>query len=172
MSGLVKNNNGELLTTSKVIADTFGKTHRDVIRAIGNVECSDEFRARNFAQSSYKSPQNKVIKCFDITRDGFAFLCMGFTGKKAGEWKEKYINAFNEMEKHLNNSKSVMSEINEAIAIMEEDKTIASQCAKGLVSWRKLKKNHEASVKKLIEKSQMVLGFDDFGKLNEVKDNG
>ena len=160
MTKLVKNENGELLTTSKIIADSFGKTHRDVIRAIGNIDCSEEFRARNFAQSSYTSPQNKVIKCFDITRDGFAFLCMGFTGKKAAAWKEKYIAAFNDMENHVSNSKSVMNEINEAISIMEEDKALASKCAQGLVAWRKLKKNHEKSVKELIQKSQLVLGFE------------
>ena len=103
MNQLVKNNNGELMTTSKIVSDVFGRAHRDVIKAINQLECSDDFRARNFSQSSYTSPQNKVLKCFDITRDGFSFLCMGFTGKKAAEWKEKYISTFNQMEKVLLN---------------------------------------------------------------------
>ena len=101
MNDLVKIDGGELMTTSKIVSDVFGKAHRDTVRAINNIDCSDEFREANFAHSSYTSPQNKVIKCFNITRDGFAFLCMGFTGRKAAEWKEKYIVAFNEMEKGL-----------------------------------------------------------------------
>ena len=111
MNDLVKNSNGALMTTSKIISDVFGKAHRDVIRALDNIECSDEFRAANFAQSSYTSPQNKVIKCFDVSRDGFAFLCMSFTGKKAAQWKEKYINAFNEMEKGLLNVDAEMTRL-------------------------------------------------------------
>ncbi|EGD1134269.1 Rha family transcriptional regulator, partial [Escherichia coli] len=39
--------------------------------------------------------------CYQITRDGFAFLAMGFTGKRAAQFKEAYINAFNQMEKLL-----------------------------------------------------------------------
>jgi len=62
MNDLVKNNNGELMTTSKIIADVFGKAHRDVIRAIEKLECSDGFRSVNYAQSSYTSPQSKIIK--------------------------------------------------------------------------------------------------------------
>jgi len=96
MNSLVKVNDGELMTTSKIIADVFGKSHRKVTRDINELDCSEEFRAANFGQSSYTSPQNKVLKCFNVTRDGMVFLCMGFTGKKAAQWKEKYISAFNE----------------------------------------------------------------------------
>ena len=98
---LVTRENGNLSTTSKVVADVFGKTHRDVLRAIKLIDCSNEFSARNFAQSDYKTARGKVYQCYNITRDGFAFLCMGFTGKKAAEWKEKYITAFNDMESGL-----------------------------------------------------------------------
>ena len=100
---IVKSNDGKLSTTSKIICDAFGKVHRNVIRDIELLECSEEFRALNFEQSFYTSPQNKKIKCYNITRDGFSFLCMGFTGKKAGKWKESYIAAFNQMEKGLLN---------------------------------------------------------------------
>ena len=36
-----------------------------------------------------------------ITRDGFTILAMGFTGKRAMEFKIKYIEAFNRMEEEL-----------------------------------------------------------------------
>lgn len=93
--------NGQVTTTSQQIAAHFGKTHRGVLRAIRNLECSDGYRLRNFAQSSYRNEQGKEQPCFHITRDGFVFLAMGFTGKEAGHWKESYIEAFNAMEAQL-----------------------------------------------------------------------
>lgn len=92
---------GQIFTTSLDIAEKFGKTHRDVTRAIKNLACSDEFSLRNFAQSDSKSSRGKKIKSYNITRDGFSFLVMGFTGKEAAEWKEKYINAFNRLEEAI-----------------------------------------------------------------------
>jgi len=100
---LVQIKSGELKTNSKIIADVFGKTHRDVIRALSLLECSEQFRKDNFTDSSYTSQQGKKLSCVEMTRDGFTFLCMGFTGKRAAEWKESYINAFNQMEKGLLN---------------------------------------------------------------------
>ena len=108
---LVTRENGSLKTTSKVIADVFGKTHRDVLRAIRLMDCSEDFSLRNFALSDYKTERGKSYRCYDITRDGFSFLCMGFTGSKAGEWKEKYIAAFNEMEIGLLSIDKRMTEI-------------------------------------------------------------
>jgi len=98
---LVKQENGQLKTTSKIVADVFGKTHKNVLLSIDAMKCSEQFRSLNFKASSYTSPQNKKLYCVEITRDGFSFLCMGFTGAKAAEWKERYINAFNEMENGL-----------------------------------------------------------------------
>lgn len=156
MNNLVKNNSGELMTTSKIVSDVFGKAHRDVIRSINQLDCSDEFRARNFAQSSYTSPQSKVLKCFDITRDGFSFLCMGFTGKKAAEWKEKYINAFNEMEKGLLNVDAEMTRL------VEEGKKLnqlGSEWSRFGHQINKQKKLHDKSVLELVDKVQMKLDF-------------
>jgi len=157
MNSLVKNNNGELMTTSKLIADVFGKAHRDVIRALENIECSDEFRHANFAQSSYTSPQNKVIKCFNVTRDGFTFLCMGFTGKKAAEWKEKYIKAFNEMEKGLLNVDSEMTRLSNN---GKELKKLGSEWSSFGRMINKEKKIHTKAVDELVSKVQGKLNFE------------
>ena len=156
MNELVKNNNGSLLTTSKIIADVFGKAHRKVTRDINELDCSDEFRAANFGQSSYTSPQNKVLKCFDITRDGMVFLCMGFTGKKAAQWKEKYIAAFNEMEKGL---LSVDSEMTRLSNQGTELKKLGGQWSKFGHDISKQKKAHDKSVIELIGKVQGTLDF-------------
>lgn len=101
MNDLVFIEAGSPRTTSLLVAGKFGKRHGDVLRAIENLECSEKFRQRNFASSSYISEQNKHQPMFTITRDGFTFLAMGFTGRKAAAWKEEYIAAFNEMEREL-----------------------------------------------------------------------
>ncbi|URC15423.1 regulatory protein [Paraglaciecola Antarctic JLT virus 2] len=110
---LVSRNNGQLKTNSKIVCDVFGKTHKNVLLSIEAMKCSDKFRALNFKASSYTSPQNKKLSCVDMTRDGFSFLCMGFTGAKAAEWKEKYINAFNEMELGILNIDARMTELSQ-----------------------------------------------------------
>lgn len=90
-----------LVTTSRKIAETFEKRHADVIRDIETMKCSEQFRERNFALSSYKSEQNKTLKEYLVTEDGFSMLCMGYTGEKAMEFKERYIEAFNSMREEL-----------------------------------------------------------------------
>lgn len=88
---------GQLTTTSRDIADCFGKRHDDVLKRISMLDCTPEFSARNFAAAEYIDSQNKPRVVYRITRDGFSFLCMGFTGAKAAQWKERYISTFNEM---------------------------------------------------------------------------
>lgn len=153
---LVSSKNGKLLTTSKIIADSFGKIHRDVLRSIKNLDCSDEFRARNFAQSHYVSPQNKTLDCFEITRDGFAFLCMGFTGKEAAAWKEKYIAAFNQMECSLLN---VDFRMNQLTAEQSEIKEAGSRWSKLGHEINKAKKKNKALSDELVKEVQLELGF-------------
>lgn len=92
---------GVPMVSSRAVAEKFGKRHDDVLKSIRNLDCSDEFRLRNFADSSYKNEQNKKQPEVLMTRDGFTFLAMGFTGKKAAQWKEQYIAAFNQMESFI-----------------------------------------------------------------------
>ncbi|HGP0793512.1 TPA: Rha family transcriptional regulator [Salmonella enterica subsp. diarizonae serovar 53:z10:z35] len=98
--------NGQAVTSSQAIADYFTKRHDDVLKKIRALECSPEFSARNFAGAEYTDDQGKKRPCYQITRDGFAFLAMGFTGKRAAQFKEAYINAFNQMESRIRHSRS------------------------------------------------------------------
>ena len=86
---------------SLMVAKMFGKEHYNVIRDIEQLDCSDEFRALNFEGTKYRSEQNKKMPCYNMTRDGFVFLCMGYRGKKAAKFKEAYIRRFNEMESFI-----------------------------------------------------------------------
>ena len=156
---LVTVNDGLITTTSKLLGDRFGKSHKNVLEAIKKLECSSEFRELNYRPSYYTSIQNKKLFCYEITRDGFSFLGMGFNGKSAAKWKESYITAFNSMEDHLSNSGTMMEKINDAISIMERDKATASLCSKGLNEWKKLKKQHNSEVERLVSESQLVLSL-------------
>lgn len=89
---------GHAVTTSLKVAEIFGKQHRDVVRAMKNLACSEAFNVRNFAHVDYLDAKGENRQMFEITRDGFAFLVMGFTGEKAAQFKEAYIERFNEME--------------------------------------------------------------------------
>ena len=105
VENIVEIDNGKMFTTSLIVAEAFEKEHKDVLRAIDNLECSENFRERNFALSSYTAETgNGTIReypAYRLTRDGFSFLAMGFTGKKAAAWKEKFLMAFNAMEEAL-----------------------------------------------------------------------
>ena len=144
------------MVSSKKVADKFGKVHRDVIRAIKELDCSDEFRLRNFAHSSYTSPQSKVLKCFDITEDGFYFLCMGFTGKKAAKWKESFISTFKQMRLGLLNVDAEMTRLSNQ---GKELKKLGSDWSKFGHDINKQKKAHDKSVNELIDKVQIKLDF-------------
>ena len=102
----LSNENGQITTTSTQVAQHFGKTHKSVLRAIKNLECSAEYRERNFAPTveTRANPSGGApieSPAYRLTRDGFVFLAMGFTGKEAAQWKEAYITAFNKMEAEL-----------------------------------------------------------------------
>ena len=96
---------GHAVTTSIAIAEYFSKRHDDVLKKIRALDCSPEFHARNFAEMSIDvTVGNGAVRqtpAYQITRDGFAFLAMGFTGKRAAIFKEAYIEAFNRMEEAL-----------------------------------------------------------------------
>jgi Rha family phage regulatory protein len=120
---LVRVENGALVTDSLIVAEVFGKRHDDVLRSIDNLECSQGFRLRNFAESNYLNSQGKSLPCVDMTRDGFIFLAMGFTGAEAARWKEAFIVAFNDMETALLKSKATLEGILERMADMQEKLT-------------------------------------------------
>lgn len=87
--------------SSRDVAERFEKNHKDVIRNIKALDCSLEFTGRNFALSEYKDPTGRTLPQYLMTRDGFTFLAMGFTGARAARFKEAYINEFNRMEELL-----------------------------------------------------------------------
>lgn len=101
MQELVYLENGKPVTDSLVVAEAFGKRHADVLRSIDNLESSTEFNERNFALVDYKDSKGEKRRKYIITRDGFTILAMGYTGKQAMQFKERYIQEFNRMSEML-----------------------------------------------------------------------
>lgn len=97
---LMKKDN-KVVVSSREIAENFEKLHKNVIQTIKNLECSRKFNELNFQPVEYKDKKGEKRIEYLITRDGFTLLAMGFTGKKAMQFKEAYINAFNKMEDTL-----------------------------------------------------------------------
>ena len=92
---------GQITATSLQVAEHFQKRHTNVIRAIRNLEVPDEFNRLNFEPVAYVDEKGERRPMYHITRDSFALLAMGFTGKEAMRWKLAYITTFNAMEAKL-----------------------------------------------------------------------
>lgn len=110
ITNLVAVTNGQVTTTSLKIAEVFEKQHKDVLKAIRELEIPEEFNRRNFAPVEYIDAKGEKRPACQITRDGFTLLAMGFTGSRAMQFKLAYIEAFNEMEKMLNEPTSAVNE--------------------------------------------------------------
>lgn len=109
----IQDNQGRMVVRSQEVAENFGKRHTDVLRKIEQLEIDiqpTQNCVRYFIVSEYKDAKGETRKEYLLTRDGFSLLVMGFTGKRALEWKLKYIEAFNKMEEALKNSDFITQE--------------------------------------------------------------
>ncbi|MGO3282476.1 MAG: Rha family transcriptional regulator [Psychrobacter sp.] len=170
---LVTVNNGQPITTSQAVAEKFGKRHDNVLQAINNIECSDNFRQLNFKlvmeSMTYtdknglsKSKQTKRVGHVEMTKDGFTFLVMGFTGKKAAKFKEDYINEFNRMTEYLNTTRFAHIELQIWQNKEVGDEASGSYHGKGLRHRRDTKQENHENIKRLGTIVQpMLVGFDE-----------
>lgn len=101
MSDLTIIHDGQAVTTSLRIAEDFEKEHKHVLRDINNLQKDVPNFGLMFFETETPDSYNRPRKTFFMNRDGFTLLAMGFTGKRAMEFKLKYIEAFNQMEQQL-----------------------------------------------------------------------
>lgn len=109
---VITNVKGKDVTTSHIVAQVFGKNHADVLRDIRNLHCSEEFHQSNFAEmfDIKVLPNNghRHDRYYELTKDGYSFLIMGYTGKKAATFKEGIIREFNMRESLLRSDDYIM----------------------------------------------------------------
>ena len=132
---------GELVVTSRQVAEDFEKNHADVVTKIegkvrpnGKSEIgliqgiidSGEIPKNYFIEDSYLDSYGRKQKEYLLTKDGFSLLVMGFTGAKALQWKLKYIEAFNKMEEHIKGQAFNTSRLSKELQaiLMLDEKTV------------------------------------------------
>lgn len=138
MNELVIMHNKQAVTTSLRVAEVFGKDHKNVIQSIENL-AAEKSAAKFFAEATYDN-RGKQYPMYYMNRDGFTLLAMGFTGKKALQFKIQYIQAFNSMEMQIRTGYAIPGSYAEALKlaanqaekIEQQKQTIAIQAPKAL----------------------------------------
>ena len=104
--GMFCDNKDTARVNSLFVAKSFEKQHFHVLRDIEKLTesksgLSENFIKTNFTSDTYKDKTGRKLPCYEMTRDGFTMLVMGYTGAKAMRFKELYIKRFNEMERFI-----------------------------------------------------------------------
>lgn len=141
---MITEKDGVPVTTSRVVAEQFGKRHDHVLRDIEDLisllkseaatedsshpkigEATRTFAEENFLTTEYRDAQGKPRPMYLLTRDGFTLLAMGFTGARAVQFKVAYINAFNRMERLISGGirASTMKQIEDRLISLEKKAT-------------------------------------------------
>lgn len=181
---LVTMKNKQVVTSSLQVAETFRKQHKHVLEAIDELKQGlAENSADLFYEDIYVHPQNKQsYRQVIMNRDGFTLLAMGFTGQKALQFKLKYIEAFNQMEKEIQQPKlptskrelamlalSANEETNERVdnidkrlVDIEENKLISTE-DKGTIDSRVRKKVYYLCKEQRLSQEAKSMLFQDLG---------
>ena len=135
---------GRVVTNSRDVATFFGKRHDHVLRDIDALTVQAPACLPNFGEGSYTLPSTgaQQHRCFDMTRDGFVLLAMGFTGAKALALKLAYIERFNAMEAALLSQQPARIEVDVDFAKEIEDGLRKSSGQ--MIGW--LRKNLETPI--------------------------
>ena len=158
MNNLVEVKKEKIYCKSNMVAEIFEKEHKNVLRDIKELldNCSKEFSQLNFELSIYKI-RGKEYPCYNLTKDGFVMLAMGFTGEKATQFKELYINKFNEMERALTSQKLAKLEfkdLTDNICLIHEE----------------VKNYHFSNELNMINKIVLKMTAKEFRKANNIED--
>lgn len=119
--------NGQVVVSSREVAENFGKEHRNVIQSIENISAENSAVTQMFFKTTYTAGTGKSYPMYLMNRDGFTLLAMGFTGKEALEWKLKYIDAFNQMEQKLTNPEPESTEMLLSSALIAANSVIDTE---------------------------------------------
>lgn len=101
LKDLVIMKDGRAVTSSLEAAKIFDKRHDHVMRDINNLKKDVPNFGEMFFEAETTDSYGRKQKINYMNRDGFSLLVMGYTGKKAMEFKLKYIEAFNKMEAYI-----------------------------------------------------------------------
>lgn len=155
---MVKTQGGRPTTDSLKVARYFGKDHKAVLRKIARMKCSADFNRRNFALAEYVDAKGESRPMNELTKNGFMFVVMGFTGEKADLIKEDFINAFDWMADQLANKSSSFDEQRHLLmAELNQELGLASLAGKTMRRWQLKKPVIEGKIIQLEKDGQQVL---------------
>lgn len=149
----------DVVTDSRTVARHFKKHHRNVLQAIRNVCCSAEFKALNFKQCFEINTlaNGKPEPVVRMTKDGFMFLVMGFTGREAARIKEAFIDAFNRMAEFIRAQQaSAFDAFNRAYQQHLADKRHVSDSARDMRRWQDVKPRQLETLARLHPQMSLV----------------
>lgn len=171
MNELIYLKNDEAVTTSLQVAEVFHKRHDTVLRSIENLVSESENTKLWFHRSTYKTEgNNKSYPMYYMNRDGFSLLVMGFTGKKALDWKIKYIEAFKQMESYINFRKADRQIQKNSMQFLHDNlemptpkdymkaNTIANKCVSTMYGHPKMVKKADMTPEMLEDRESVLKG--------------
>lgn len=156
----VQNKDAKTITTSEMVAKVFGKYHHHVMRDIREIleAGDDEFNRTNFGLVEYIDKKGEKRPMFEMTKDGFMLLVMGYKTKKAMAIKIAYIKAFNFMQEQLVQSgMTLLEQYYQVLGEYQSDKRFASLCGAGLSQWKGKKSLIEGTLSVFEDKLQIEL---------------
>lgn len=156
----IQNKGSKTITTSETIAKVFGKLHKNVLRDIREIleAGDDEFNRLNFELVEFIDKKGEKRPMFEMTKDGFLLLVMGYKTKKAMAIKIAYIKAFNFMQEQLAKGEiTLLEQYYQVLGEYQSDKRFASLCSAGLSQWKDKKPLIEATLKIFEDKMQIEL---------------
>lgn len=178
MNELINIKNDEAVTTSIQVAEFFHKRHDTVLRSIEGL--ISENTKSWFQKSTYKvAGNNKSYPMYYLNRDGFSLLAMGFTGKKALEWKVKYIEAFNQMESYINFRKADIQIQKNSMQFLQDNlemptkkdfikaNTIANKCVSNMYGLPKKVEKEEMTPEMLVDREPVLRDTVELMALND-----
>ena len=166
----VRIENDQLITDSRNVAEVFGKQHGHVLRDIQNIQKDASNFGEMFFESTMPDSYGRQQRVYLMNRDGFTLLAMGFTGKDAMQWKLKYIDAFNRLEKAWNSPEAVMAR---ALQFANERLEAVSQLNAELVSENAQQKQMLAEYAPKVSYYDIVLQTPDAVSISKIaKDYG
>lgn len=158
MELVFKNGEGQPATNSLLVAQKFGKRHGSVLRAIHGIEADMSEVSENECRRIFEVASRLIEQpnggwreeqYYEMTRDGFSLLVMGFTGKEALQFKLVFLDAFNRMEETLRNGLHVQDELARSICVRMEqyiDRRLADRniSTPGIAKELDVRENEEA----------------------------
>jgi Rha family phage regulatory protein len=147
-----------VFTDSRTVAKHFKKQHKNVLRAYENIECSEDFNRLNFEPVEYLDAKGESRREVRMTKNGFMFLVMGFTGREAARIKEAFIRAFDCMAEFIRaQAMQAFDAFNKAYQQHLSDKRHVSESARDMRRWQDIKPQQLQALAQLHPQMRLAL---------------